>query len=125
MAIEKITIVRSDLSGESEASTVAFGLRGTWYEIDLTASEEEGLQKALEQYLSVGRKASPGTGEPKAALVPKMTQAERNEIRAWARENGFEVPVKGKLSKSVLAAWYEAHPEKRPADKSLYTQVRN
>lgn len=101
MATENITITRSDLSGKSEAKTIAFGLKGTWYEIDLTPGEEDGLQGALEQYLAAARKASANPSR-KGQSVPKMSQSERDEIRAWAAKNELSVPAKGRLPKAVL-----------------------
>jgi hypothetical protein len=110
MATEHLTIVKSDLSGDTEAATITFGLGGTWYEIDLTKAEEEQLQKSLKTYLKAGRKATPKQPE-KRKVVPETTAEQREQIRAWARSEGFEVPERGRIPKEIVAAWNEAHPQ--------------
>lgn len=34
-----------------------------------------------------------------------------SEVRQWARENGFEVGVRGRLHQEVLDAYMAVHPE--------------
>lgn len=40
------------------------------------------------------------------------------EVRAWCREQGIEVPARGKLNPSFHAQWREAHPDE-PGDEQL------
>jgi hypothetical protein len=35
----------------------------------------------------------------------------RGEIRSWARDNGFQVAVRGAIPREVLDAYYAAHPD--------------
>lgn len=105
MAIRKV--VESDLSGKTGAATVTFGLKDTWFEIDLTEEEQKELEKTLERYATKARKAT-GKGEKKK-LVPDTTPEEREKIREWGREQGLEVPSYGRIPKKVQAAYDEAH----------------
>jgi len=42
--------------------------------------------------------------------------AGREEIRAWAKENGFEVAPQGKLKQAVIEAFRVAHPDRATAE---------
>ncbi|MUU73430.1 Lsr2 family protein [Pseudarthrobacter sp. GA104] len=105
MAMRKV--IESDISGKAGAATVTFGLKDTWFEIDLTDEEREELEKTLERYATKGRKAT-GKGEKKR-LVPETTPEEREQIREWGRQNNFEVPPYGRIPKKVQKAYDEAH----------------
>ncbi|MFB7919289.1 Lsr2 family protein [Streptomyces sp. NPDC056061] len=111
MATETVTVVKSDLTGEADAATVTFGLEGDWYEIDLTDKEKKKLQNLLNTYVSKGRRATK-KGEKKKQ-VPATTAEEREEIRAWGRENDFDVPEFGRIPKVLQKAYDEAHGIKR------------
>lgn len=105
MAIRNV--IESDISGKPDAATVTFGLDNTWFEIDLTDEERKELQSTLERYLSKGRKASP-KGQKKR-IVPETTPEEREKIRAWGRDNGFNPPDFGRLTNKLQKAYDEAH----------------
>lgn len=109
MAIRNV--IESDISGKPDAATVTFGLEDTWFEIDLTDEEKKELQSTLNRYLSKARKAT-AKGQKKR-IVPDTTPEEREKIRQWARENGFEVPSFGRLPKQVQKAYDEAHDIER------------
>jgi hypothetical protein len=106
MAIREI--IESDLSGKTHASTVTFGFGNTWYEIDLTEDESQDFEKNLTSYIEHARKAEKA-GRGKTKQVPDMTPEEREQIRAWAIENGYEVASFGRVPKKILAAYNEAH----------------
>jgi hypothetical protein len=46
----------------------------------------------------VAEAAAAGTGEPSTA-----------DIRAWARDQGYEVASSGKISQEIVDAYHEAH----------------
>ncbi|MFD7661330.1 Lsr2 family protein, partial [Streptomyces sp. NPDC059788] len=119
MAIEKVVV--SDLSRKPDAATVAFGLGGMWYEVDLSPDEQQELEEKLEPYMKVGREAGPTL--IKKRVVPDTTVEEREEIREWAREQGYEVNERGRIPKKTMKAYDEAHgidrsmPEVAPSPK--------
>ncbi|GAP61324.1 nucleoid-associated protein Lsr2 [Arthrobacter sp. Hiyo1] len=106
MAIKKV--IESDLSGRQDAERVTFGLGETWYEIDLTDDERQGLEAALKSYLAAGRKATQEPPKPRK-MVPTTTPEEREKIREWGRENGFDFAPYGRIPKEVMAAYDAAH----------------
>ncbi|WP_338675927.1 Lsr2 family protein [Streptomyces sp. SCSIO 30461] len=101
------SIVESDLSGKPDAATATFGLGDTWYEIDLTADEQKKLEEVLKPYLKASRKAAKTA--PKKRFVPETTAEERDRIREWAKKEGHEFAERGRIPKTVMKAYDEAH----------------
>lgn len=114
MAIKKI--IESDISGKAGATTVSFGLKDTWYEIDLTTDEAKELEQALADYLSKSRKASRREASPR--FVPETTPQERAEIRRWAWANGYEdLSERGQIPTAIYHAYQQAHTAAAPKKK--------
>ncbi|MDP9904724.1 histone-like nucleoid-structuring protein Lsr2 [Arthrobacter bambusae] len=105
-------VIESDLSGRQDAERVTFGLGDTWYEIDLTDDERQGLEAALKSYLDAGRIAVQEPPKPRK-MVPTTTPEEREKIREWGRKNGFDFAPYGRIPKEVMAAYDAAHKIKR------------
>ncbi len=97
MAQKIETILVDDLSGEPAAETVQFGLDGRHYELDLTEDHARQLRAALKTYVRHGRSAG--------APTPKQEGA---QIRAWARQNGYEVADRGRIHRDVIQAYRQA-----------------
>lgn len=107
MAQKVQVILVDDINGGSADETVQFGLDGVSYEIDLDAENAEKLRAALAEYVAVARKsggrAVRGTRKARAAVGGPSA----NEIRDWARANGFDVNQRGRVPQEVRDA-YEA-----------------
>jgi hypothetical protein len=114
MAItEKLVLdMADDLTGddipEGGGRTVRFGL-GTptefeMYELELTTANEKELQDFLDRYKSAARRVKP---EPikrgRTSPTPDF------EIRKWAREQGFDVPARGRIAEDVRSAYKSRH----------------
>lgn len=103
-------ILVDDIDGNEADETVSFSLDGKDYEIDLTEKNAKNLRDALAPYVAHARKAagsrrrgrSGGGGSSAGGPTPA-------EIRAWARENGMDVPDRGRVSEEVRAAYAAAH----------------
>ena len=94
-----------DLDGGEAAETVAFGLDGKTYEIDLSSENAKKLRTALAPYVRAGRKRSrSGKTFHHTAVAP-----DPKAVRAWAESNGFGVPARGRIPKRVYDAFNEAH----------------
>lgn len=100
-------IIESDISGKTDAATITFGLADTWYEIDLTDEERKELEQKFKSYVTKGRKAEPK--EQKKQVVPETTAEERDKIRDWGRDQGFEFAERGRIPKKVMRAYDKAH----------------
>ena len=113
MAQRVNVVLVDDLDGSDAVETVSFALDGVDYEIDLNEQHASELRNALSLYVGHGRRtggrrrtsssgskrsAGSSSGGPSAA-----------EIRAWARENGHDVPERGRVSAEVREAYAAAH----------------
>ena len=98
--------LEDDLDGGSAAETVAFGLDGRTYEIDLNAKNAKALREAMAKYVAAGRRAS---GSRSAAKRRTQVGTSAREIRDWARSNGHKVPDRGRIPGDVREAFEAAH----------------
>jgi hypothetical protein len=97
--------LEDDLDGGEAAETVAFGLDGRSYEIDLNAKNAKGLRDALAKYVAAGRRAGGRSGAKRRTQVGTSAR----EIRDWARSNGHQVPDRGRIPSDVREAFEAAH----------------
>ncbi|MET8856699.1 Lsr2 family protein [Streptomyces sp. NPDC026665] len=105
MAQRVVVTLFDDIDGSEAAETIAFGLDGKSYEIDLNPTNAEELRKALEPYVEAGRKRSKsGKAYTHTALTPDPAA-----VRAWARSNKMDVPPRGRIPKKVYEAFAESH----------------
>ena len=98
--------LEDDLDGGDANETVAFGLDGRSYEIDLNEKNAKALRDALATYVAAARRAG-----GRAAGGKRRTQVgtSAREIRDWARSNGHQVPDRGRIPSHVREAFEAAH----------------
>lgn len=105
-----VTVYSDDLTGteSDEVSTHRFSLNGIEYEIDLTPESYDKLDAALRLFIEKGRKVGrtkvTGLVHRGAAVGPSA-----EEVRAWARENGYEVNDRGRVPGEIREAFEAAH----------------
>lgn len=106
MAQKVHIILEDDLDGGDASETVAFGLDGRSYEIDLNDKNAKALRDALAKYVAVARRAG-----GRSAATKRRTQigTSAREIRDWARSNGHKVPDRGRIPSEVREAYEAAH----------------
>jgi hypothetical protein len=101
---QKVNIVLvDDIDGSEAEETVSFALDGREYDIDLSAKNAAKLRDALAPYVGHARRGG-GRKRSRAGVGPSPA-----DIRAWARENGFDVPDRGRVSSQVREAYLAAH----------------
>ena len=110
MAQQTFTQLTDDLDGTEATETVEFALDGVTYTIDLSAENALSLRDALAVYVGHARKVS-GRSKVKAKQNGSngATPVDLAAVRAWARENGFQVSDRGRVSSEVRAAYEAAH----------------
>ena len=112
MAQRVNVVLVDDLDGSDAVETVSFALDGVDYEIDLSEQHAGELRNALALYIGHGRRTggrrrkSPSGGSAKS---PAAGGPSPSEIRAWARENGWDVPERGRVAADVREAYAAAH----------------
>ncbi|WP_211363656.1 Lsr2 dimerization domain-containing protein [Saccharothrix saharensis] len=103
-----------DLDGHTghDVRAVSFGLDGVWFEIRLGAANAARLRAALDRFVRAARRV-PGT----APVPVRSVDAHLARIvRRWAREHGYRISDRGRLSAIVLDAYDRAHPPRRRSD---------
>lgn len=110
MAQKVQVLLVDDLDGGEADETVTFALDGKSYEIDLTTNNADKLRDALEPFTKGGRRtggrAAGGRGKTRAAAGGSQDTA---KIRAWAKENGYEVNDRGRVPATVREAYEKAN----------------
>ncbi|MDQ3616163.1 MAG: Lsr2 family protein [Actinomycetota bacterium] len=104
---QKVNVVLvDDIDGSDADETVRFGIDGVGYEIDLSGQHADELRTALSLYTGHGRKVAGRRARSQRAAADAVSAS---DIRAWARENGWDVPERGRVSAEVREAYAAAH----------------
>ena len=103
-----------DLDGsEDDVTTVLFSLDGSNFEIDLSAANEARLRDGLARFVDAASSVKParaGRAPPRAKVAgPPPNRDQAQAIRDWARNNGYEVSARGRISKAIQDAFEAAH----------------
>ncbi|HET9501297.1 MAG TPA: Lsr2 family protein [Marmoricola sp.] len=107
---QKVNIILvDDIDGTDADETVSFALDGTDYEIDVTEKNAQKLRDALAPFVAHARKATGRGRRGRAARTSPAGGPTPAEIRAWARDNGMDVPERGRVSEAVRQAYAAAH----------------
>ena len=115
---QKVQVLLVDDIDEGEAAeTVTFSLDGVSYEIDLSEEHASALRDAFAPWIGHARKVGGRGGSAKraAAAPPKQRSAatgsegpDTGAVRAWARENGYTVSDRGRISAEIVKAFQDA-----------------
>lgn len=84
------------------AETVEFAVDGKHYLVDLTHEHAEELRRCLQPFISVAT--------PQRVGSPRRTRAEMKDLRAWARENGWQLSDRGRIPDDARVA-YDNRPD--------------
>ena len=108
MARKTFVELIDDLSGEKADETVNFALDGVAYEIDLSAENAEKFREELGSWVEKARRVG-GRRSRGTASASRSSASDSARIRTWAREAGYEVPDRGRISGTIRKAYEEAH----------------
>lgn len=101
----KILLI-DDIDGTDAGETVSFGLDGVQYEIDLNEANAARLRDDLASWVGHARRSG---GRKRTGRGGTARSGEAAKIRAWARENGYEVSERGRVPAEVRQAYEQAH----------------
>ena len=107
MAQKVQVLLVDDLDGSEATETVAFGLDGASYEIDLSSGNASKLRKELAGYVEHSRKASAPARRRRARTGPGRERSA--QIRAWAKQHGKKISERGRIPADILAEYEAAH----------------
>lgn len=110
MAQRTIVELTDDLDGGKADVTVAFGLEGKGYEIDVSEKNARKLRAALAEYMEAARRvaANGGRGRKLDNVTRRGSKGDTAAIRTWAAANGHKVSDRGRIPAAVQAAYTAA-----------------
>ena len=92
-----------DLDSSPADESIAFGLDGTDYEIDLSSKHAKELRGALERYIAAAKRVGRGRGPSGSGRRTSRADREQNQaIRDWAQRKGLEIAPRGRIAQSIL-----------------------
>ncbi|GGG07237.1 protein lsr2 precursor [Rhodococcoides trifolii] len=108
--VQMIDDVDGSLIKEGQGETVEFSLGGVSYTIDLNHKHANELYDQFAFWVehaekTGGRKARRST----TAAAPKKGRQDLQDVRAWAKDNGFAVSARGRISQEIQDAYDAAH----------------
>lgn len=111
-------------AGLDGGGTVRFGVDGASFEIDLTRGNAETLRSVFAPFVEAARPvaaepAHPSSEEttrarPETFVTRLGTDGRKSPellgaIRSWARRNGHDVPSRGRIPATIVAAYDAEH----------------
>ena len=121
MAQKVQVVLVDDLDGGTADETVSFSLDGVAYEIDLTTENAAKLRDQFAVYVGSARRVGgraargrsrggrSGSGDGGGGRSGGRRSGESAQIREWARQNGFQVSERGRISAEVRDAYTKAN----------------
>jgi hypothetical protein len=116
---QRVTVVLiDDLDGSEASETVAFGIDGETYEIDLNEDNTAALRESLAPYVKAGRKSgrTSGKGARKTSQSNGtgsggLSKADRDAVREWSRSKAATkagvqpLGERGRVPQAAATAW--------------------
>jgi len=99
--------LEDDLTGGPADETVAFGVGGRFYELDLSARHAADFRHQLAPFVEHARLVGAHRSRPSARTTASRQRSQ--EIRAWAEQQGLQISERGRLPGSVLAQYAHVH----------------
>jgi hypothetical protein len=112
-----ITRFTDDLDGSQASDSVAFGLDGREYMIDLSDENAARLRDALAPYVAAARRVGRGRGRTAATPSPASQRRNLAEARGWLRNNGYPVKDRGRIPDE----WLQHFDTKTPQPPTVTT----
>ena len=107
MAQRVQVILEDDIDGGEAEETVSFSLDGVSYEIDLSKKNANKMRDAFALYVGSARKV--GGRRRRGGGKSSSKAGSSAEIREWARNNGWDIPERGRIAAEVREAYEAAH----------------
>jgi hypothetical protein len=122
LVIHRCNLCREVIESEDDIRSVVFIVDGVGHELELCPSDFNRFSEAVREFSAVSEPYTPranGKSSDRRSPETNRTSAlaeglDPNEVRAWARDNGFEVNDVGRIKQEVIVAYRDAHPSVSP-----------
>ncbi|MFD1505429.1 Lsr2 family protein [Georgenia yuyongxinii] len=104
----QVTLV-DDIDGSPADETVTFALDGISYEIDLTERHASALRESFAEWVGHARRSGGRKISAKRSTGGRSDAADAGKVREWARQQGYEVSERGRISAEIREAYDKAH----------------
>ena len=105
--MQKVEVqLEDDLTGGPADETIAFGVDGRDFEIDLNAKHAATFRKQLAAFVDRARPMR--AHRPRTTARTTASRERSRAIRAWAEEQGFEIADHGRLPANVIKEYERA-----------------
>ncbi len=106
MAQRTVTTLIDDIDGKVADETVAFGVDGVEYAIDLSGKNAKKLRKVFAPFVEKARRVprargSRPVGRGTSAAPAKADREQNQAIREWARSQGYKVADRGRIPEDI------------------------
>ncbi|TRW43470.1 histone-like nucleoid-structuring protein Lsr2 [Georgenia yuyongxinii] len=104
----QVTLV-DDIDGSPADETVTFALDGISYEIDLSERHASALRESFAEWVGHARRSGGRKISAKRPAGGRSDAADAGKVREWARQQGYEVSERGRISAEIREAYDKAH----------------
>ena len=111
LARETITKLIDDMDGSVASETVAFGLDGYQYQIDLSAKNAKKLRSELAPYLESGHRVTGRATVARGGRRGRATAGDKDQnkaIREWAMRKGMDVALRGRIRQDIIDEYHKS-----------------
>jgi len=91
--------LEDDLTGGPADETVAFGIDGRNYEIDLNERHAADFRRQLARFIE---RATPARPRGSRAARTAASRERSHQIRTWAGHQGYSVADRGRLPRNII-----------------------
>lgn len=112
MAQKVQVVLVDDVDGGEAVETVTFGLDGVSYEIDLSEDNASEFREAIAAWVGHARRVggrSTSSRRRSTGTKPARAESDTASVREWARQSGYQVSDRGRISAEVREAYDAAH----------------
>jgi hypothetical protein len=99
------TLLIDDIDGTEASETIKFSYQGIDYEIDLNNKHTKALDESFQEWIEHARRVG---GRRNSAKSASKSGLDTSAIRAWARENGYNVNDRGRVAADIIDAYLKA-----------------
>lgn len=100
-----VTKLVDDIDGSDATDTLEFSWGGDNYTIDLNDTNADEFRTVMALYVSHATKVRHEVKSAAKRSGGVRSTSELNEIRSWARANGYEVASIGRIREEVITAY--------------------